>query len=116
MADEICDFNVVSALRAAGYDVVAVGENTTWSVDRELIQQANHENRILLTEDKDFGWLVYVSAAESAGVILIRFPVNIRESLPETIVKLVKEHDHQIPNAFIVVQPGYIRIRHSLWK
>ena len=113
LADESCDFNVVRALRAAGYDVVAISENTTRSIDRELIQQANRENRILLTEDKDFGWLVYVSTAESAGVILIRFPGNIRESLPATIIKLVQEQKDQIANAFVVVQPGYIRIRHS---
>lgn len=57
LADESCDFAVVRALRAAGYDVLAVGEVITRSDDRELIEQAARERRILLTEDKDFGWL-----------------------------------------------------------
>ncbi len=70
LADESCDFGVVRALRAQGYDVVAASEVTTRSVDRELIEQAYQENRILIAEDKDFGWLVYVSRANSAGVIL----------------------------------------------
>jgi predicted nuclease of predicted toxin-antitoxin system len=54
-ADERCDFGVVCALRAQGYDVLSVSEITTRSVDRELIDQAYQENRILITEDKDFG-------------------------------------------------------------
>lgn len=72
MADECCDFTVVRSLRAADYDVYAVGEVMQHSVDRSLIELAAEEDRILLTEDKDFGWLVYASNVSSAGVILIR--------------------------------------------
>ena len=69
LADESCDFAVVRALRAEGYDVLAVSEIMHRSDDRELIELARREKRILLTEDKDFGWLVFVSHAGSAGVI-----------------------------------------------
>ncbi|MFN3761759.1 MAG: DUF5615 family PIN-like protein, partial [Anaerolineae bacterium] len=74
LADESCDFAVVRALRADGYDVVAVSDVTRRSTDREVIAKAYNENRILITEDKDFGWLVFASHADGAGVILIRFP------------------------------------------
>ena len=40
LADESCDFSVVRALRAIGYEVLAVGEVTTRSIDSELIEQA----------------------------------------------------------------------------
>ncbi len=111
LADESCDFAVVRALRAEGYDVFAVSEVMRRSDDRELIEQAYREKRILLTEDKDFGWLVFVSHADSAGVILLRFPGNARRSLIRTIVQLVQEQDERLLAAFVVVQPGYIRIR-----
>jgi predicted nuclease of predicted toxin-antitoxin system len=55
LAGESCDFAVVRALRAEGYDVLAVSEVMRRSDDRELIDQASRERRILLTEDKDFG-------------------------------------------------------------
>ncbi len=102
--------SVVRALRALGFDVLAVSEITTRSVDRDLIDQAYQENRILITEDKDFGWLVYVSRANSAGVILIRFPGNIRRELAEAISKLVTDRGEELAGAFVVVQPGNIRI------
>jgi predicted nuclease of predicted toxin-antitoxin system len=110
LADESCDFAVVRALRAEGYDVLAVSEVMTRSDDRALIQQANLEKRILLTEDKDFGWLVFVSHAESAGVILIRFPGNARQAMTRAVEQVVREQGETLLNAFVVVQPGHTRI------
>lgn len=110
LADESCDFAVVRSLRAAGYDVFAVSEVMQQSDDRELIELAAREQRILLTEDKDFGWLVYVSQVKSAGVILIRFPGNARQALVETIGHLVQDRGSDLIGRFVVVQPGHIRI------
>jgi predicted nuclease of predicted toxin-antitoxin system len=110
LADESCDFGVVKALRAEGYNVLALTEITTRSVDNEVIAQANQEKRILLPEDKDFGQLVFASQADMAGVILIRYPGNARKSLQEAIVKLVRDKGDEIKNAFVVMQPGHIRV------
>jgi predicted nuclease of predicted toxin-antitoxin system len=109
LADESCDFIVVRALRAKGYDVVAVSETTRRSVDSELIEQAHRENRILLTEDKDFGWLVFASHSVSAGVILIRFPGNARKKLGSSVVELVEQKGKELKDAFVVMQPGQVR-------
>lgn len=56
LADESCDFAAVRVLRSAGHDVFAVGEFLQRSVDRELMNLAYQDRRILVTEDKDFGW------------------------------------------------------------
>jgi predicted nuclease of predicted toxin-antitoxin system len=103
---------VVRALRAEGYDVLAVSEVTHRSDDRELIDQAYREQRVLLTEDKDFGWLVYVSHVDASGVILIRFPGNARRLLAQTVTQIVKEHGERLLKAFVVIQPGHTRISH----
>ena len=110
LADESCDFAVVRALRAEGYEVYAVSEVMQRSDDRQLIEQASQEQRILLTEDKDFGWLVFVSQANSAGVILIRFPATARATLAAAICRLVRDHSDSLPGAFVVAQPGHIRL------
>ncbi len=80
------------------------------SDDRELLAQAERERRILLTEDKDFGWLVYVSQEDSPGVILMRFPGNVRESLTRAVEELVRDQGKDLENSFVVVQPGHTRI------
>lgn len=111
LADESCDFAVVRALRSEGYDVVAVSESTSQSVDSDLIVQSAVEKRILLTEDKDFGRLVFVDGLESAGVILIRFPGNARGQLVTTIVNLVRDQGEKLTRAMTVVEPAHVRIR-----
>jgi predicted nuclease of predicted toxin-antitoxin system len=110
LADESCDFSVVRSLRDAGYDVLAVAEYMQRSVDRELIEQATAQQRILITEDKDFGWLVYVSHAQSAGVILIRFPGHARNTLAQSVLHLVQTQGEKLLGSFVVVGPGQIRI------
>jgi hypothetical protein len=48
LADESCDFAVVRTLRSGGFDALAVSEVTTRSDDRQLIEQAGREGRVLL--------------------------------------------------------------------
>jgi predicted nuclease of predicted toxin-antitoxin system len=74
LADESCDFALVRALCSDGRDVAAVSEFQQRSVDRQIMEMAYNEGRILLTEDKDFGWLAFVGHLDNPGVILIRFP------------------------------------------
>ena len=92
LADESCDFAAVRALRSDGHDVVAVSEFQQRSVDAEVIELALAENRVLITEDKDFGWLVFAARKDSPGVILIRFPASARRSLGPAVLKFVREY------------------------
>ncbi|MDO8670773.1 MAG: DUF5615 family PIN-like protein, partial [Dehalococcoidia bacterium] len=110
LADESTDFAVVRALRAAGHDVLAVSELMPGSNDREVVSEATRQQRVLLTEDKDFGWLVFVSQAESAGVVLIRFPGDARDTLARTVVQLAESHGEALTGSFVVVQPGHVRV------
>jgi predicted nuclease of predicted toxin-antitoxin system len=110
LADECCDFAAVRALRAHGHDVLAVSEFQNRSVDEDVMKLALAENRILLTEEKDFGWLVFAGRMDSPGVILIRFPASARRLLAEAVLRLVDDHASQLTGAFIVLRPGEARV------
>src|SRR5262245_46591779 len=110
LADEGCDFAVVRALRATGHDVMAILEVSPQAEDDTSIDLAVYEQRILLTEDKDFGQLVYASARTTSGVILMRFPGNVCATLPKVVLDLVEEKGERLIGCFVVVQPGRIRI------
>jgi predicted nuclease of predicted toxin-antitoxin system len=71
LADESCDFAVVRTLRRAGFDVLCISESSPRTEDSEVIRLALHEERILLTEDKDFGRLVYSHGHDTLGVIFL---------------------------------------------
>lgn len=112
LADESCDFAVVRALRVAGHDVVAVAEQASGSADPQVMELARRDARILLTEDKDFGQLVFSALAGSAGVVLIRYPTNAREQLPEVIIALIDRLRDRLQGAFVTVSPGRVRVGH----
>jgi predicted nuclease of predicted toxin-antitoxin system len=110
LADECCDFAAVRILRANGHDVLAVSEFQCRSVDSDLMDLAGAEDRILLTEDKDFGWLVFAKHLDSPGVILIRYPASARSALADAVLKLVTEYASELAGAFVVLRPGEARI------
>ena len=110
LADESCDFGVVVALRAAGHDVSAIVETDPASEDAHVLAIARSESRLLLTEDKDFGVLVYAGGHQTAGVILIRFPGNARSSLGQAVTNVVAEFGDRLSKAFVVIEPGRARL------
>lgn len=57
-------------LRNAGYDVIFVGDWKPSATDEEVLKKAEEEDRILITDDKDFGELVFRLGKPSKGVIL----------------------------------------------
>jgi predicted nuclease of predicted toxin-antitoxin system len=113
LADESCDFAVVRALRAEGYDVLAVAESYRGAEDQQVIELARQSGRILLTEDKDFGHLIFAAGSAEVGVIFLRFPAREREKLAEQVVKLAIREGAKLKGSFVVVQPGRIRIRRA---
>jgi predicted nuclease of predicted toxin-antitoxin system len=110
LADESCDFSIVRALRGAGHDVVAVAELSGGVPDREVIELARTDGRVLLTEDKDFGQLVFAALAGSTGVILVRYPAAVRDGLPTSVVKLAERLGASLESAFVTMTPGRIRL------
>jgi predicted nuclease of predicted toxin-antitoxin system len=102
------DFRVVRALRSAGHDVMAMVEVAPGSEDAAVLEMATREARIFITEDRDFGQLVYAAAQPATGVILLRFPSGARAHLPAMVLDLVNKHAERLSDRF-VLQPGRIR-------
>jgi len=113
LADESCDFAVVRALRRGGFDVLCISESSPRTEDSEVIRLALHEGRILLTEDKDFGRLVYSHGQDTLGVIFLRFPTFARREISRDVLNLVKQQGGKLVGSFVTVQPGRIRISHT---
>ena len=110
LADESCDFAVIRALRAHGHDVLSVSDISPRAEDSEVINLAVREERILLTEDKDFGQLVYAHGQEICGVIFLRFPHSARKQISNEVVRLVKQQREKLIGSFVTIQPGRVRM------
>ena len=116
LADESCDFAAVRTLRAAGHDVVTVAETAPSAEDEAVVGLALREQRILLTEDRDFGRILFAQGAESVGVIYLRFPASTRSELGPSVVRLVERLGDRLHGTFVVLQPGRARISSGISK
>jgi predicted nuclease of predicted toxin-antitoxin system len=112
LADENCDYEVIKALQREGHDVRSVSDISPRAEDAEVITLAIREKRILLTEDKDFGQLVYSHREEGFGVIFLRYPSPVRRQIAKDVIQLTKQHGEKLFGCFVTVQPGRIRISH----
>jgi predicted nuclease of predicted toxin-antitoxin system len=94
----------------AGHEVLAIAEVASGSTDEEVLERAVSEKRVLITEDRDFGALVYARGLPSAGVILVRFHSRVRHAKPATVVEAVAKLGSRLNDAFTVVEPRRVRI------
>ena len=111
LADECCDEGLVSALRADGHDVLYVLASMRGATDDVILDRAYSEDRILLTEDKDFGELVYRLGRPARGVVLLRFDVIDRDQKVPRLLDLIARAEHRMPGAFVVLEVDKVRIR-----
>lgn len=112
LADESCDARVVVALRQQGHDVLAIAEIAAGASDAEVLARSRREQRVLITEDHDFGQLVFASGLPAEnGVLLVRCPERARAALPERIARLVDQRGSELPGHFAVWSPLRFRVR-----
>lgn len=111
LADESCDAIVVRMLRSLGYDVTYIAESSPGITDDIVLTQSLLEERLLLTEDRDFCELVFRDGKSAYGIILIRIPARERHSKAERLAVLVREHGDQLPHAMTTLSPTAVKIR-----
>jgi len=111
LADENVERPIVEALRNLGCDVCYLSEFTKQTIDDLLLDQANQESRILLTNDKDFGELVYLQRKNTVGIVLMRFTIAKSSHKARYMVSLLKTYGDRLNGSFTVVSESKIRIR-----
>ena len=100
----------VDDLRAAGHDVVAAHDWPEDPGDAEVLKVSNEENRVLVTLDKDFGELVFVTGAPHRGILRL---VNTRaQGQGRAILRILEKYGEELSQgALIVADPRRVRVR-----
>lgn len=111
LVDECCDALLVAGLRADGHDVLYIPEVAPGSDDNTVLQLAFSQQRVLLTEDKDFGELVVRLQLPALGIVLLRIePAHSNIKLAR--LRDVILHDgSRIVGSFVVIDETKARFR-----
>lgn len=111
VADECVDAAVARALRVAGHDVRYVAEQAPSIPDDAVLVEANARQAVLITDDHDFGELVYRLRQVYGGVMLLRLQRLSGEAHAGVVREVVERFGSELEAGFALVEPGSVRLR-----
>jgi predicted nuclease of predicted toxin-antitoxin system len=111
LADECVAAPLVAFLRAGGHDVLYVAEASGGLSDTDVIALALQEERLLLTEDKDFGDLVFRRRRAVPGVVLMRIAPESPALKTMRLGAAIERYGEGLFGCYMVIEEGRFRSR-----
>ena len=109
LVDECTGTAVARWLREQGHDVFSVYDEERGIDDEAVLLRAYLENRILITNDKDFGEKVFRDGVPHHGVVFMRLENERAVVKIETWRQLIEHYSDKLPNRFVVVTESTVR-------
>lgn len=109
LVDE-CTGPVVAAwLRSQSHDVFSVYDEARGMTDDAVLAEASSGGWILITNDKDFGEMVFRECKPHCGVVFLRLQDERAASKVDAIRRVLGSYADRLPDAFVVVTETQIR-------
>ena len=109
LVDECTGPIVAQWLRAQSHDVFSVYEEARGLGDDKIIQKAYSEQRILITNDKDFGEKIFREKHPHQGIILLRLEDERARNKIAVLQRILREYAETLPKQFIVATEVKVR-------
>ena len=111
LADECVDAGLSEWLCADGHDVVFIAETAARASDTQVMRLARAEGRLLLTEDKDFGELVFRHAWPIPGVVPLRIDPARHALKLQRLRAAIDRFGSSLLGGYTVVEESRLRSR-----
>jgi len=109
LVDECTGPAVAEWLRQQGHNVVSIYAQARGSADDAIMQKADDEARVLITNDKDFGAKVFRDRRSHHGVILLRLDDERSACKIEVLSHLLASHAERLVGSFVVVSERRVK-------
>jgi predicted nuclease of predicted toxin-antitoxin system len=97
LLDENAEYRIAAFLTALGHDVTTIAHDYTSGLgDEAVLAVARQENRILITNDRDFGELIIQRQLAHAGVILLRLRSQSPQAKIARLSAVLTHHSTQL--------------------
>lgn len=103
LVDESTGLVVANCLGDQHHEVFPIFDDAKGIDNDSIIQKAFNENRILITNDKDFGEKVYEMQYPRKGIILLRFDNERSANKIAVIRRLFGNYSDNIADNFVVL-------------
>ncbi|MGB3299823.1 MAG: DUF5615 family PIN-like protein [Phormidesmis sp.] len=109
LVDECTGPFVAKWLSAEGYQVFSVFDELRGASDNELLAKAYAENWIFITNDKDFGEMIYRQNRSHCGIVFLRLRDQRSFVKIDVLSRLISLYADRLTDAFVVVTETQIR-------
>lgn len=109
--DENVDQVLVDRLASKKYKIIPIREYKPGISDREVIELAKLKKGLVITEDKNFGELVFSYDIKDCSVIFLRYDKIDYDHIEKNILKLLEVYYENPGHFFITITKRKIRIR-----
>ena len=110
LVDECTGPAVARWLVQQHHDVISVFDEFRGADDEEVIRIATEQSRILITNDKDFGELVFREKKQHKGVIILRLENERAANKIAVLKNVLQKYEKSLPGHFVVVTETTVRI------
>ena len=110
LVDECTGSKVAQWLRDANYEVFSVFDEARGITDDEVLTKAFVENWILITNDKDFGEMIFRERRGHHGIIFLRLEDERAINKIQVLEKLLENYAEKLPEQFVTVTETKVRI------
>ena len=97
-------------LSGQAHDVFSVFDHAAGADDIFVLKKAHSEQRILITNDKDFGEMIFRQGLPHCGVVLMRLDDERASVRVAVIRRLLAQYSGHLRDNFIVVTEETVRI------
>jgi predicted nuclease of predicted toxin-antitoxin system len=116
LLDECVGLEVQEFLMQKGHDVINAALDYSGSLDPFILEQAVLDDRILITNDKDFGDLIFRDGSSHSGVILLRLSDERSQNKVRCLKYILHELGDEVYGTFVVVTDKRAQIQHRIRK
>jgi len=109
LVDECIGPAVARWLLEQGHDVFSVYEDARGADDCAVVERACAEERIVITNDKDFGERIYREGQPHRGVILVRLDDERASVKIDVLRQLLISHGDRLSDQYVVVTETRVR-------
>jgi predicted nuclease of predicted toxin-antitoxin system len=109
--DENIEEYWIQLSKKSGIDYISIRENAFGISDEEVILTALQNKALLVTEDKDFGNLVFSHGYQGVSVLLIRYDKPNYNLIEKVFLEIITNYSHLDNPKFMVLTGKKLRVR-----
>jgi predicted nuclease of predicted toxin-antitoxin system len=109
--DENIDQIILDKIRSLNYEVYFIRDHEAGISDQEVIEITKQYKGFLVTEDKDFGELVFAHNFKGFSVILLRYDKSDLLQVVKNIKKVLASYYENPGHYFFTITKSKIRVR-----